>query len=208
MKQSLLYALALSTLIALPSYGAAKPPAAPSKTEAATELPSESVLEEESETETEAEPIGVLSRFSTTDLDGDDVDQSILADYDLNMINLWATYCGPCLNEMPHLGELAEEYANKHVQIIGIVLDVINSDGSLSESQLKTAQDIVSETNAAYTHIVPSSDLFALLYQFPSVPSTFFVDHDGNLVGDIYIGAHSKEEWADILDQTLAEVSS
>ena len=47
---------------------------------------------------------GVLSAFSTTDLEGNAVDQSMLADYDLTMVNVWATYCGPCISEMPDLG--------------------------------------------------------------------------------------------------------
>ena len=89
------------------------------------------------------EQAGVLSSFSATDLDGNTVDQSVLADYDLTMVNVWATFCGPCINEMPDLGELAQEYADKKVQIIGLVSDVLNTDGTISEEQVQTARDIV-----------------------------------------------------------------
>lgn len=149
---------------------------------------------------------GVLSSFSATDLNGKTVDQTVLADYKLTMVNVWATFCTPCLNEMPELGELAGEYSSKGVQIVGMVTDLTDSDGSISQSQLETAQDIVSSTGADYTHIVPSTEMYGLLSQITSVPTTFFVDSKGNQVGQAYVGARDKAAWAEIIDDTLAEV--
>ena len=103
------------------------------------------------------------------------------------------------------MGELAEEYADKGVQIVGLVSDVLNSDGSVSETQLDIAREIVSSTSANYTHIVPSADLYGLLYQITSVPTTFFVDETGAQVGYAYLGARDKAEWTAILDEMLME---
>ena len=47
---------------------------------------------------------GILSDFTTTYLEGNSIDQTIFADYPLTMVNVWATFCTPCLNEMPDLG--------------------------------------------------------------------------------------------------------
>lgn len=149
---------------------------------------------------------GVLSAFSATDLEGNTVDQSILADYDLTMVNVWATFCGPCINEMPDLGELAAEYADQGVQIIGLVSDAMDSDGAISDSQVETAKDIVAETGANYTHLLPSEDLYGVLSQIYAVPTTFFVDSEGVQVGDAIVQAHSKEDWITIIDSMLAEV--
>lgn len=44
---------------------------------------------------------GILSQFAATDLDGNEIDQSILEGYDLTMVNIWATFCQPCIREMP-----------------------------------------------------------------------------------------------------------
>lgn len=151
---------------------------------------------------------GVLSSFSAQDLDGNALDQSILEGHTLTMVNVWATFCTPCISEMPELGELAGEYADKGVQIVGLISDVFNSDGSISDSQLDTAREIVSSTGADYTHIVPSSDLYGLLYQITSVPTTFFVDENGAQVGSTYVGARDKDAWAAILDEMLAEVGA
>ena len=149
---------------------------------------------------------GVLSDFTATDLNGNTVDPSIFSDYDLTMVNVWATYCGPCLKEMPDLGELAAEYEGKGVRIVGLVSDAMNADGSISADQVETAQVIVDSTQADYLHILPSEDLMGIVYQITSVPTTFFVDSTGAQVGTAYIGAKSKEDWASIIDSTLAEV--
>ena len=154
------------------------------------------------------EAAGLLSSFSTTDLEGNAVDQSILEDYDLTMVNVWATYCTPCLQEMPDLGELASEYADKGVQILGLVSDVLNSDGTISDSQVETAQEIIEETGASYQHLLPSADLLGLLSQIYGVPTTFFVDSAGNQVGYAYVTAMEREQFVEIIDAALAEVAA
>ena len=152
------------------------------------------------------EQAGGLSSFSATDFDGNTVDQSILADYDLTMVNVWATFCGPCINEMPDLGELAQEYADKKVQIIGLVSDVLNTDGTISEEQVQTARDIVEQTGANYLHLLPSEDLYGVLGQISAVPTTFFVDSEGAQVGSAIVSAQSKDNWVQTIDAMLAEV--
>lgn len=149
---------------------------------------------------------GVLSHFTTVDLDNTPVDASIFADYRLTMVNVWATYCRPCLSEMPELGELDKECASQGVRVVGIVSDALNRDGSVSKSQLATAKELVSNTRADYLHILPSADLNELLSQIDSVPTTFFVDSTGRQVGNAYLGAKSKAKWAEIIEDTLLEV--
>ena len=175
--------------------------AACSPAETMTSTPGLSASEDEVQT-------GVLSAFSTTDLEGNTLDQSILADYDPTMVNVWATFCGPCINEMPDLGELAAEYADKGVQIIGLVSDTMDSDGTISDSQVETAKEIVAETGADYRHLLPSDDLLGILSQIYAVPTTFFVDSEGVQVGDAIVTAQSKKKWIETIDGMLAEVQA
>ena len=67
----------------------------------------------------ETAPAGILSSFDTVDLDGNAVDQGVFSEHKLTMVNIWATYCGPCISEMPDLGILAEEYEDKGLQVMG-----------------------------------------------------------------------------------------
>ena len=149
---------------------------------------------------------GILSDFTATDLEGNSVDSSIFADYDLTMVNVWATYCGPCLREMPDLGELADEYEDRGVRVVGLVIDTLNADGSINPEQVETARAIVDSTGADYLHILPSADLMGVVYQISSVPTTFFVDSTGAQVGSAYLGSKDKEDWAAIIDALLPEV--
>ena len=148
-----------------------------------------------------------FSSFQTVDIDGNDVDQSIFADYDLTMVNVWGTFCTYCLQEMPELGEISEEYADEGVQVVGIVIDVLNEDLSVNTDQIELAREVAEKTEANYPHLVPSIDLlYAGIASIRSYPTTFFVDKDGNMVGDVYSGAKSKDKWEDIIKETLEEV--
>lgn len=151
---------------------------------------------------------GILSTFTAQDLEGNTVTQDVLEGHTLTMVNVWATFCGPCISEMPELGELSAEYADQGVQIIGMVSDVWTSNGAIDPDQVALAQEIADTTGADYLHIIPGEDLYGLLAQISSVPTTFFVDEEGHQVGSAYLGARNKETWQEILDQMLQEVGA
>lgn len=149
----------------------------------------------------------LLADMTTQDLDGNTVDASVFGAHKLTMLNIWATYCGPCINEMPELGELAADYADKDVQVIGIAADVAMGENGYDADGLELAKQIVEKTKADYLHILPSQSLYeTLLGGVQAVPTTFFVDEDGNLVGSALVGAKSKDEWASVIDERLASL--
>lgn len=149
-----------------------------------------------------------LANFSTISLEGERVTQANFSDHKLTMINIWATFCGPCIREMPELGEISREYKEKGLQIVGIISDVQNQDGSISNDQISLAKEIIDQTQADYLHVLPSYDLYqAKLKQVYSVPETVFVDQNGKVVGQPYLGSRSKDKWTAIIDQLLAEVA-
>jgi thiol-disulfide isomerase/thioredoxin len=150
---------------------------------------------------------GILSAFTAPTLDGGQADATLWENSSLTMVNAWATYCGPCLREMPELAQLSESYADKGVQVVGIVVDVApQKDGTYTDASLQTARDLVDQTGAAYVHLLPSADLdAAFLHQVSAVPTTIFVDSAGNQVGETYVGSRSGEDWAAIIDTLLAQ---
>ncbi|WP_256183167.1 TlpA family protein disulfide reductase [Extibacter muris] len=142
----------------------------------------------------------VFGTFESETLEGEAVSDDIFSKADLTMVNIWGTFCGPCIREMPDLGELSREYAEKGVQIVGLVSDV-------GEAKNEKAEEIVSTTKADYTHIIASQDLMSgILSSVNVVPTTIFVDKDGNQVGEVYSGARDKAEWAGIIDKLLGEI--
>lgn len=144
----------------------------------------------------------VFGAFQSKTLDGEDITQEVFEKADLTMVNIWGTFCGPCIREMPDLGELNREYEGKGFQVVGIVSDV-------GEPGDEKAEEIVTSTKADYVNIVAGGDLRSgILSQVSVVPTTIFVDKEGSQVGDVYSGARDKNGWMDIIESLLTEAVS
>lgn len=150
---------------------------------------------------------GTFSSFLSYDLGGAPVDESVFAGYKLTMINIWGTFCGPCLSELPDLAALSAEYAGKGVRIVGIPIDVTkNADGTFSSELLQTARQLVRDAGVDYLQMLPSDDLMnARLNDVVYIPETIFVDSEGNMIGESYVGSRSGEAWAAIIDSLLGD---
>ena len=167
-----------------------------------SELPAEAAPETDtadvSPDQEETAPIFIA--FEGTDLDGNTVSQEIFTQSKLTMVNVWATYCNPCLSEMPGLGELAAEYDPAEFQIIGIVSDVWEGeDQTLVES-------LVQKTGADYLHLLANDSIGqAILSSVSGVPTTFFFDGEGAYLGGV-VGSAEKEKWEEIVHGLLEEM--
>lgn len=160
----------------------------------------EGLTKTDEKTDAEGETTSVKIAFSGQDLEGNTVSSEILSSSKLTMINVWATYCNPCLREMPELGELAADYSPEEFQIIGIISDV--EEGS-EEKMKDYAADLVAKTGADYTHLLLNESLyFSLLTEVSAVPTTFFFDSEGNLLNTI-VGSMDKASWEEEINALL-----
>ena len=153
---------------------------------------------------------GSFSKFTAVDLAGNKVDESIFKGKKVTMINIWATFCGPCINEMPDLNRLHQEYADKGFQIIGIVCDVgLSASGEYYDDSLyNDALDVVEMTGVTYKNLLPSYSLDRIkLREVYSIPETVFVDENGEIIGESYIGSRNYENWKVIVDSTLETIA-
>lgn len=140
--------------------------------------------------------------FAASDMEGNTVSSDIFAETKLTMVNVWATYCGPCLREMPELGELAGAYAPDQFRIVGIISDVMEgADGKAMD----LAADLIEQTGADYTHLLLNESLYyALLTDVTAVPTTFFIDENGAIL-DTVVGAMEKSAWEEKINALLEE---
>lgn len=138
--------------------------------------------------ENEATASGKFS-FSTTALDGSTVDESIFEGKSLIMLNLWEPWCGPCVQEMPDLEKLYQEYKDKGFLLIG------------AYSTESGTSDIVEKLGISYP-IVKMCVEFSQ-FQSPYVPTTVFLDAEGNMVGEQFIGGASYEVWKSRIDEFM-----
>lgn len=153
------------------------------------------------------EPGQEFTRFNTQDIYGAEINEEIFKDYKLTLVNVWGTFCGPCVEEMPYLAEIQKEYQAKGINIVGIVVDVQDTDLTVDKKQIKTARDIAVATGADYPHLILSPELITeRIGEIVAIPASFFVDSEGNFVGEIYTGAKDKEEWITIIESALKNV--
>ena len=132
-------------------------------------------------------------------MEGNAVSQDIFSQSKLTMVNVWATYCNPCLNEMPGLGELAAEHDAEEFQLIGIVSDVMEGEDQT------LVENLVQETSANYIHLLANDSIGqALLSGVSAVPTTFFFDQEGTYLGGV-VGSAEKSDWEELIHELLEE---
>jgi len=178
-----------------------KPVQEQESTSGATEAPASSESTESESAESNEEEKYYLT-FEATTTEGETWNSDKFANSKLTMLNVWGTYCSPCLNEMPDLGEIATEYDASYFQLIGVLCDVMEED---DEKNLETARSLIEQTGANYPHLLLNESLYvSFMGAVSAVPTTFFVRQDGSLIGYL-TGAQSKENWKALIDQLLAE---
>lgn len=146
----------------------------------------------------------IFGSFTALDIDGTPTDQTIFADTKVTMVNMWATFCGPCIKEMPDIAELNKEYNSTDFKVVGIITDAADRNFANIPANVQKARQIIEQTGADYTHLIPSKSLNdAHLAMVQAVPETVFVDSTGKQIGKTYVGSKSKQEWKEIIDKLL-----
>ncbi len=110
--------------------------------------------------------------ISLAQIDGTEASvAALLAEGKYVLIDFWATWCGPCMNEMPHLKEAYAEYAPKGFEIYGVSLDRDHEDWRLTAKNLPWVNVINTEDATA------ASD-----YSVRTIPSNFLISPEGIIV--------------------------
>ena len=116
----------------------------------------------------DAERENLAPDFSLYDLEGKSVSLGDLRGSPV-ILNFWATWCGPCVYEMPLLQQVYEEWSAK-----GLVFLTINIGESASR-----VEDFLQGNNLSLPVLLDSNQEVALKYGIQYIPTTFFIDKDG-----------------------------
>lgn len=166
------------------------------------ELKENIILFPAGKTDEKSEFKGSLTSFEAEDMDGKKVDQSIFSNYDLTMVNIWTTWCGVCVEEMPYLEKLHKQLP-ENVNIISICGD--------ASDEKELAQQILDKNEITFQTLVDNDTLKESLLKYVNgFPTTIFVDKNGKIVGDIQMGAPGEnivQGYQQLIDNRLAEVT-
>lgn len=146
-----------------------------------------------------------LGQFATEDVFGNAYTQDFFQQYDMTLVNIFTTWCSPCVQEMPELEKLRQAYANKGVKlgVAAVVLDVKTAQG-MDQGALQRAQALHQASGAQFPFLIPDDGLLnGRLEGIEAVPETFFVDAGGNLVGETYVGSRSLASWTEVVEAEL-----
>jgi thiol-disulfide isomerase/thioredoxin len=92
------------------------------------------------------------------------------------VLDLWATWCGPCRLEVPHLVEMRNEYADKGVEVIGLTTESPQTDA-------EKVRDFAKEFKINYRLGYARADVAqTLMNGVPSIPQTFVIAPGGRIV--------------------------
>lgn len=97
-------------------------------------------------------------------------------------IDLWATWCAPCIAEIPALKSLEKQYHNKNIQFVSISIDDERTAGSWDNAHAKWKK-MVADKDLTGVQLYAAQDLeFLQAYQVNSIPRFILIDPKGNIV--------------------------
>ena len=116
------------------------------------------------------------------------------------LLNMWATWCGPCRSEMPSLVKMQEANRDKGFEVIGL-----NTDDETADDINKFAEDMKLNYSLVWADTGLQSSLVKIS-KFGGIPQSFLIDRDGNLRG-VFKGANPADvkKMSDLVEMVVNE---
>ena len=128
--------------------------------------------------------------FRLVDLEGDEVHLADLRGRPV-IVNFWASWCGPCVEEFPLLREAAEENVDGGLVVLGIVY----------QDRFETARSFMERNGGSWQALMDPEQRVATAYKIFAPPETFFIGRDGRIVA-----RHFGQFTAETLESKVAAI--
>lgn len=136
--------------------------------------------------------------FTLKDANGSSVK---LSDYHgkVVLLNFWATWCGPCVLEMPWFQEFEQQYKSKGFEVLGVSMD---------EDGWKAVKPFVAAHKINYRIVLGDDSVSQLYGGLDALPTTFIIDRDGKFAFAPHVGLAGKDEYNAEIQSLLGETSN
>lgn len=145
----------------------------------------------------ESENSEKFPEFQAKTVDGEDITSDIFKDNKLTVVNVWGSWCGPCVQEIPELQKLYENMKDKGVNVIGIAQD--------ATTDMDAVKEIIEQNKVTYQNIVPEGAVMDLIMGIQAFPTTYLVDAQGNIVSSL-LGGRDLDSFTKAVEDALAKM--
>ena len=120
-----------------------------------------------------AQELRLAPNYESITLNGDSVS---ISDYrgKVILVNLWATWCEPCREEMPALGELHSMFPRSDFEIIGVSIDDLGFEQAIIQTMV--------DDNLTYPVWLDPENRFQFMFRTIGVPESFLIDANGQII--------------------------
>jgi peroxiredoxin len=87
------------------------------------------------------------------------------------LVNFWATWCGPCRQEMPHLNRLYDKYRSSGFVLLGVNID----------DDPRAAADLAAKLGLRFPVLLDTDKQVSRVYDMSAMPATLLIDRDGRV---------------------------
>ncbi|MDD3394609.1 MAG: hypothetical protein PHG19_08240 [Anaerotignum sp.] len=175
-----------------------------------SELPSlrktvETFVPDESSVQAQIDQDKEYVNFISTTLAGDPVTSTMFYDYDLTVVNFWASYCYPKINELATLQDFYEQLKLKYKNV-NFVQVVIDAPGEEAEETVETAY---TEAGVTFTTIIPDQNMASwIIENVHGLPTTIFVDNTGRPLTTKIEGVQNADYYMETTETMLNEIKT
>lgn len=146
----------------------------------------------------------IFESFSTTDIYGKPQDESMIKNARYTLVLIWSTTCNPCIESMPKMESIYQEYKDVGVNMMGIVVNIQDQEGNAVPSTIADAVSITEAKGVTFTNTMIPAPIMTFLYdEIQYTPTAFFVDSTGTIVSELYIGEYEYDDWSEAIEELI-----
>jgi thiol-disulfide isomerase/thioredoxin len=117
-----------------------------------------------------------MPEYAALNLDGSKFDLAAKRDK-VVLLNVWATWCGPCRYEIPELEKIHKSYTPRGLEVIGVSVD---------ESGVDSVREFVTDQKMTYPIVLDADGKITSLLETSVLPTSVLVDRSGKIVWKKY----------------------